>query len=692
MTAAAAAKPTRLGRLIGLFQGRQDLVLVVLLMFAVVMIVFPLPTAVLDVLIAANIGFGVLMLLTAVYLSRPVAFSTLPSVILIATLFRLSISISTTRLILLEADAGHIVEAFGAFVVGGSLIVGLVMFLIITVAQFVVITKGAERVAEVGARFSLDALPGKQMSIDSDARSGEIDIAEASRRRTLLGRESEFYGAMDGTMKFVKGDAIATLLITFVNLVGGIAVGTLEHDMTLAEAAHRFSVLTIGDGLIAQIPALLISVASGIIVTRVASEDAGNLGTDIAQQIGAEPIALRLSGGIVMAMALVPGFPPLVFLALGTMLFGAGMLLRRRPDGTPQGMRPRKGLALGGELADEIAIEPSATATLLLSDALARDLDGPALRAAVRDLRAALLDDYGVPFPTLRLAALAGPGAALQIRVEDIPVLAASLPAGHLLVREPVEHLEILGLTPVAAPDPGRGAEGAWVDLRHRPQLDAAGIAYLDPVQVIAAAVRRAMAEQVAQFVGVQETRAILEGMEPRYPDLVREAQKHVPLQRTADVLRRLVEEGVSVRNMRIVLEALVEWGHREKDPVLLAEYVRIALRRQICHRHGDANRLIPVFLLAPGLEEAVRTAVRHTSVGAFLALDPDVAERLVGRVREVSAAALAQGGQPVVLAAMDVRRHLRGFLHSHGIALPVLAHQELAPEFNVLPLATVSL
>lgn len=319
-----------LNPLVALAAHRSDIVVMAFMILAVVMMVIPLPTLLVDGLIALNISFSLLVLIVAFYIGRPSEFSALPSIILLATLFRLSLSITTTRLILLQADAGEIVDTFGNFVIGGEVVVGLIVFLIITAAQFIVITKGSERVAEVAARFTLDAMPGKQMAIDADMRNGDIDAAEARARRSGLERESQLYGAMDGAMKFVKGDAITGLIIVFINLIGGLIVGMVKYDMVFADAARTYSLLTVGDGLIAQIPALLVSLGAGTVVTRVAGETDGNLGAEIFRQLGSNDRPLTLAGGVLLGGALVPGFPTVTFLALAAVFLGLGFVIRKR--------------------------------------------------------------------------------------------------------------------------------------------------------------------------------------------------------------------------------------------------------------------------------------------------------------------------------------------------------------------------
>ena len=383
---------------------RKDLVLAVMLVMIIFMMVLPLPTLVVDALIAVNMGLSIVLLMAAVYLKSPVQFTTLPSVLLIATLFRLSLSITTTRLILLQADAGSIIETFGNVVIAGDLIVGLVIFLIITIVQFVVITKGSERVAEVGARFTLDGMPGKQISIDSDLRSGTIDLVEAKQRRTLLEKESQLYGAMDGAMKFVKGDAIAGLIIIAVNLIGGISIGTFSRGMALGEASQVYSVLTIGDGLVSQIPALFLSIAAGAIVTRVTTDDSTDLGSDIARQLFQDRRALQIGAGVLAGFALIPGFPSAIFLSLAAAAGVVGFDLpgrwRRRGGDTHDDLHF---WSEGSEALPVAMLHSSTTVTLRLADNLTEVIRPGDINARLREMRKRYAQEMGVPFPVFSI-------------------------------------------------------------------------------------------------------------------------------------------------------------------------------------------------------------------------------------------------------------------------------------------------
>jgi type III secretion protein V len=689
----------RLLRLLAKLSNRGDLVIAILMLTAVVMMLIPLPTFLVDILITANIAISVLILLVSFHVVHPLEFSSLPSVILIATLFRLAITISTTRLILLQADAGQIITAFGTFVVGGSVVVGMIIFLIITIAQFIVVAKGAERVAEVAARFTLDALPGKQMSIDAELRNGDIDQAEARRLRLQLERESQLFGAMDGAMKFVKGDVMASIVIILVNLIGGFAVGTLQNGMSLGEAAVTYSLLTVGDGLVAQIPALLIAVASGTMVTRVGSADGnGDLGRQITGQLLRDPRALALAAAIMIGLALVPGFPTVVFLVLGA-AFGAGAYAIHRPSAKTETVDETRAV----ETAEQLAISPAASIgninaaqstsriVVRLGSELGQSIPEAEFGVQVVRSRRELFADLGVDVPAIGLLvdkALAP--RHIRIDLEGAPILNAEIPAERVLVAEDKTHLDLLGVGHDVGPPVAGRHNTIWVDARHTAVLKEAGLSFFPPVEATGKWLAHTLRLYAGHFVGIQETRRLLSDIEPDYADLVKEARDILPLQRIAEVLRRLVAENVPIRNLRLVLEALIEWGQREQDVVLLTEHVRIALKRQISFRSADRNNIIAAYVLQRSAEEILRAAVQATSSGTFLDLSDEEAQSLVKQIEralsETSAAVL-----PVVLTAMDVRLHMRSLLVHNGIELPVLSYQELAAEFNVQPLATIA-
>ncbi|MGI9505526.1 MAG: type III secretion system export apparatus subunit SctV [Geminicoccaceae bacterium] len=671
---------------------RQDLMLVALMVMTIIMMILPLPTVVIDILLATNMALTVLLLMVGIYLRDPVEFSTLPSVILISTVFRLSLSISTTRLILVQADAGKIVETFGEFVISGNLIVGLVVFLIITVVQFVVITKGSERVAEVSARFTLDALPGRQMSIDADLRNGDIEQAEAKRRRQMLQKESQLYGAMDGAMKFVKGDAIAGLVIIAVNLLGGVMVGTLQHGMSMGEALQVYALLTVGDGLVAQIPALFMSITAGTIVTRVTNEENTNLGSDIAGQLVHNPRTLRLAAVVLFGLGLVPGFPTAIFWTIAMILGGTGILFYLRDKRRSEEAEEARAAAEVSSVTDSPASLPSQEVVdLSLASDLLEAVQSLDIEARLQRLRKSLYDQLGLPFPEInvRVGDQLDEGR-FQIRLDDVPMGDGALRLNKLLLCDEPDHLELADIPG----EPGgpflERSSAIWIDEQHKPALDEAGIGHMDMADCLMASVRHTLTRYASEFIGVQEAHAILAKADSVYGDLVREAQKVVPVQKMADIFRRLLDEGVSIRNLRIVLDALIEWGSKEQDVVLLAEYVRSALKRQICHSYADRQKVLHAFLLERDVEQVLRQAIRQTSVGGYLALSDEDGARLLTTFHQHAERLAADKVRPVVLTSLDIRRFLRSLLAKNNIQVPVLSFQDLAPEFTVQPVVTI--
>ncbi|WBU57196.1 type III secretion system export apparatus subunit SctV [Paracoccus sediminicola] len=669
----------------------QDLALVVLLILIVFMIVLPLPTWLIDLAIGFNLSLSVLILIVAVYLRNPVSLSTLPAILLFATLFRLAIGISTTRMILLQADAGRIVETFGEFVLGGSLVVGIVVFLIITIVQFIVITKGSERVAEVSARFSLDALPGRQMSIDSDMRAGEIDMAEARRRREALQMESEFYGAMDGAMKFVKGDAIAGLIIIAVNILGGLGVGVGQNGMSFPDALQLYSVLTVGDGMVSQIPALIIAISSGIVITRITHEGSSDLGRDIAAQIGGSARPLYVAAVVLLGFAAIPGFPTLTFIALSAAFAVAGLLASRRARASDEAaLEANQGRV---ETRQDLLMVPMPPVQLSVGSGILGSVERGAFEDAALRERTRLFDELGVPFPRLQLSAdPAMPEDRWQLRVENVPVAEGQMPVRKLRLTDQPDAARIAGAPVERGGDAAADLQGWWCPQDAANDLRRAGIPFQTPSDALVRMVGTRLPRHAAEFLGVQEVSALLSATEARYASLVAEAQKALPLQKIAAVLRRLVEEEIPIRNMRIVLETIVDWAPREKDPELLAEYVRAALARQISFKYADEDRLIPAYVVEADIEETIRGAIRQAPSGVYLALEAQQSRKLLDTLKSAVGDVSGHVRPPVFLSSMDIRRFLRRFLANHDINLAVMSHKEVAPNYKVQPLAMLTI
>jgi type III secretion protein V len=623
----------------------SDVALAVLVVLSVGMMIVPLPTFALDLFISLNIAAAVTMLLVAIYVGDALKIATFPSLLLLTTLFRLALEVSATRLILLKANAGQVIAAFGGFVVAGNLVVGVVVFLILTTIQYIVIAKGAARVAEVGARFTLDAMPGKQMSIDAELRAGHIDHNEAHRRRTLLARESQFFGSMDGAMKFVKGDAVAGVVVLLVNIVGGLLIGVLQRDMDLFAALRTYTLLTVGEGLVAQIPALIISTAAGILVTRVSSEEeGGHLGSDIGRQILAQPKALAVTAALLTVLAAVPGLPAVPFLVLGALLgLLAYKLIRTQaaddraggdsaPAGTP--LLVPIGIALSPALGEELL--PARGPSRLRLQWL------PAVRAR-------FFAESGITIPAIdvRIDPAAPAANAYTIAWQEIPVAKGAIPDGEA------------GAT---APCAG---------------------------ELIALDLHRILRRHGYRLVGIQETQVLLDSLERTHPALVREVvPRLVTPVLLADVLQRLAREGISLRHLGDILTALSRCPPGENDAATLAERVRAALQRQITFQYAAPDGSVGVYFVDSMIEETVREAIRRTDTGSHLALEPQLARDIVQAVeRAVSGAARA-----VILTSADIRRHLRGLVENEQPEVAVLAYQELAPEAKLESLGRITI
>jgi len=643
--------------------GSADAALALLVVLVVGLMIVPLPTWMLDVLLATNISVAVAVLLVVLYVPDALAIATFPTLLLITTLFRLALNVSSTRLILLHANAGEVIKAFGNFVVRGNYVVGAVVFLILTIIQFVVIAKGSERVAEVGARFVLDAMPGKQMALDAELRSGSIDSAEARRRRRQLARESQFYGAMDGAMKFVKGDVIAGLIITAINILGGLVIGVVQKGLPAELALKKYGLLTIGDGLVTQIPALVLSTAAGILVTRVASEEPDtSLGTELAGQLMGTPKALRNASLFVFALALVPGLPAIPFVLIGALLFSVSRARSRQlrraeslaaeapsPSATPRG---RKGPAFV-PVVIPWSIELAPDLAELIDDVVRGDeLERAGLRSRAQELRERVFLLLGVPLPPPVVRVIDGlpPGAAV-VSIHEVPA------------------------RPIAV----------QLDMIAQDRIDAVMDGALDE-----------LVSRASEFVGIGETQGLLDRLEQIAPALVRQVvPKPIPLPLLAEILRRLVEERVSIRDLRSILEALATAPAGEKDPLTLTELVRAQLRRATSYRLCGGTGSLAVYLLDAEIEETIRGAIQRTAAGSFLALAPGPARDILAAARRLlSSSPPPQGSAAVLLTQPDIRRYARKLLDSDPTLkdVHVISVSELLPEISLHPLGRASL
>lgn len=610
-----------------------DLLLAVGVVAIVGLLILPLPALAIDFLVAINITVGVLLLLSTLYVTKPLDFSTFPAVLLLSTLFRLALSIATTRMILTEAHAGHIVQQFGEMVAGGELVVGLVVFLIITIVQFVVISKGAERVAEVAARFSLDAMPGKQLSIDSDLRSGLITKDEARARRRTLENESKLHGSLDGAMKFVKGDAIASIIIVLVNLIGGLAIGIFSKGMAAGEAIETYSILTIGDGLVAQIPALFSAMAAGLLVTRTTDEEQErDLGPAIARQMSGKPRVLFIAAGVCVVMALIPGFPVLVFLTIACVLAGSGAMQHPVARGWIN-TQWRRIDTRQAPMPERIEAKP----------------------APLRAVRPLLVEIAAPGLDSSRVNALTGAVAAMLERMQERSGL--PLPAAEI---EPTA-LEF-------------GAAGKWAVYIHDAPIAAGALDDPgDPARIVPA-IEAALRREVGRFLGLQEVTTLLNRIGTDYPDVVKEVVRAVPAAKIAEVLRLLAEEEVPLRNMRDVLEAVAEAGQSERNAIPIADLTRCALRRYLSLPHCVEGRF-PVLVVGAALERFLRENVRTVDGVARLAMEPDHARTMIAMLKRETRAS----GARAILTAFELRRPLRRLVGPDLFEVPILAFNELS-------------
>jgi type III secretion protein V len=659
----------------------SDVFLVFGVIAIVAMMVLPMPIWLIDTLVAVNIAIGVGLILLAIYIPAPVAFSSFPSVLMITTLFRLSLSVAITRKILLEADGGHIIDTFGRMVAGGNLVVGLVVFLIITIVQFIVVAKGAERVAEVSARFTLDAMPGKQLSIDSDLRSGIVDKEEAKRRRKHLETESSLHGALDGAMKFVKGDAIAGIIIIIVNLLGGLAIGVLQREMELSAAIQTYSILTIGDGLVSQIPALLAAVSAGLIVTRSTGDDRDkHLGAAIARQVSGEVRVPIILGVISMLLALVPGFPVFVFLLIGLGFISFALWQMRQQLPWLQRLlrqTPETGKETSAVKAEAELESPAALQLTIDERLLAMCNQQGALSARLATISSKIAQKMGVVIPSLRIQGEA-PLAAENDMSYSLQAFGVSIASGRIPANQNFLPHSSTDITRALIPAlPGQFVPAGTPNA-------------LTPADLMPRHLNQALLRQLSSFIGIQEASNLINRFSREYPDLVKEMLRAVTPQRVADVIKRLIDEQIPVRHLREVFEAITEAAQREKNDVaVMTEWTRIALKRQISGLFSSRDRVIRCVFVHPEFEDRVRNSLRTLPTGVQLALDPETALRFLEEIKKRRPA--GDEWDCVLLCSFDTRRHLRKLIESELFDLPVLSYQELTADLNVVRLGQVS-
>jgi type III secretion protein V len=659
----------------------------------IAMLIIPLPTQLVDFLIGLNIVISILVFMGSFYISRVLDFSSFPALLLITTLFRLALSISTSRLILTQADAGEIIASFGEFVIGESLVVGFVVFSIVTIVQFIVITKGSERVAEVAARFSLDGMPGKQMSIDGDLKAGAIDGKQAAEKRSLLERESQLYGSFDGAMKFIKGDAIAGIIIIFVNFIGGMAIGVGQLGMDMSTAMSTFTLLPIGDGLVAQIPALLIAIGAGFIVTRVNGDD-DNLGRNMMRQLLSNPFVLGVTALLAIAVGVLPGFPLFVFVLIAGAL-GAVLFFRHKSkrDGEK---------AASGANSAALEQEPETDLGLIQNyDDMATEtvalmlLVRPSRLESVREARLAerfrsqFFIDYGIRIPEPHIRGSESlPDGQVAVLINEVRADQFDVQFDRLRIINYAPELQFMDLELTQGVDANK-QPSHWCHAKDKETLTAMNYQLRPAYDELYRCLVILLARNINEFFGVQETKTLLDEMEARYPDLVKEVYRHATVQKISEVLQRLVAERISVRNMKLTLESLAQWASKEKDTIGLVEHVRGGMARYISSKFASGNDL-KVLLLSPEVEDSIRKGIRQTSGGSFLNLEPEVADELLDRLAVSLDTLNVPHKDMVILASVDIRRYMKKFIESRFRELDVISFGEVSDTINVNVLKTL--
>jgi len=674
----------------------KDSAVLVFIVLIVIMLVIPLPTLLLDFLIIINMTLALAILMVAMNTREALQFSIFPTLLLVATLFRLALNVSTTRAILSQGYGGRVIEAFGHFVIGGNPVVGFIIFLILVLIQFIVITKGAERVSEVAARFTLDAMPGKQMSIDADLNAGLITEAEARQRRKQIEAEADFYGAMDGASKFVKGDAIAGMIIVAVNIVGGFVIGMLMMGLSFGESLHRFTLLSVGDGLVAQIPALLISTATGIVVTRASSES--NLGEEITSQLTAYPRSLYIVAGVIALLGLLtPIGIQSTWPVAALVAFAAWRMQQSKAPDAPS--------------TEESAVEEGAQELrrtenvyqLLYTDPvefefgyglipLADSKQGGDLLDRVVMIRRQLAAEMGFVLPVVRIRDnIQLHPNEYQVKIRGTRVASGEVMLDHYLVMGPEEQLQQIPGTETK--DPAFGIPARWVPQAQREEAELAGLTVVDPPSVIATHLTEVFKKHAHELLSRQETQALIDHLKEQQPALVEElVPKHLSVGGVQKVLANLLREKVSIRNLPLIFEALADHASYTQDPDLLTEFVRQALSRQITQQYCPDDGILRVLTFSPALEKRLADSIHRKESGTQLVLDPATSQQLLQRLSE-QIARLAQGGwQPLLLTSPALRPYVRRYLEKWLPDVPVLSYNELEPDVQVQSVGVVQL
>jgi flagellar biosynthesis protein FlhA len=675
----------------------QDIVLALCVVGILAVLVIPIPTWTLDILLSINLSVSVVILLSTIYLRNPVDFAVFPSMLLLLTLFRLSLNVASTRLILSNAEAGSVIDSFGSFVTSGNTAVGFIIFIILVIIQFVVITKGAGRISEVAARFTLDAMPGKQMGVDADLNAGLITETQARERRRIIEREADFYGAMDGATKFVRGDAIAGIIITLVNIAGGLVIGYAYHGMGIQEAARTFTQLTVGDGLVSQIPALVISVSAAMIVTRTTSES--NLGDDLGKQLTRFPRALAVGAAILAIFGFVPGMPTLPFLLVA----GALALIGYQADIFAKEQEAAEAIAEFEE-AEQDEVAPPRTEDLLTIDPMKVELgyglismadqkQGGDLLTRIQIIRQQIATKNGFIVPVIRIVDnMRLKANEYRVLLREAEVARYELVADHYLAMNPgLVTEEVEGIPTL---EPAFGLQAMWVSKSNRDKAERLGYTMVEPSAVMATHLTEVLLAHADELVTREDTQALIENLKATAKTVVEELVPNVlSLGEVQKVLHNLLRERVSIRNLESILEVLADYGTRTKDIDILTEYVRQALARQICSDYKDEKGVLRVVTLSPQIEQAITNATQASDAGgSYVPIEPDLANTIAAATVESVETLASSGYDPLVLTTAQVRRFFKRMVESQIPKLVVLSYNEMDPSLHLESLGQVEL
>jgi flagellar biosynthesis protein FlhA len=677
----------------------SELITVIGVIGVLVVMIIPLPSIILDFLLALNITLAITILLIAMYTIKPLDFFIFPPLLLVTTLFRLSLNVASTRLILLHGNegvlaAGKVIKSFGSFVVGGNYVVGMIVFIILVIVNFVVITKGATRIAEVAARFTLDGMPGKQMGVDADLNAGLIDEDEAKARRAMITREAEFHGSMDGAAKFVRGDAIAGIIITVINIIGGFIIGVLQQKMSVIDAAQNYTLLTVGDGLVSQIPALTISTAAGIVVSRAASEE--TMGKDFSRQFFNYPKAIYVSALTVFFFGLIPGLPHIPFILLSILIGGSVYLL----GGRKQELKIKE---IEEKEKEPMAEGPEPVEHLLIVDPLELEVgyglislvdreQGGKFLDRVRSIRRQFAIEMGMIIPPIHIRDnLQLNSSEYQILLKGVKIAGAELMMNHYLAMDPGDiSRKIEGVETV---EPAFNIPAIWIPEERKEEAKLAGYTVVDDATIMATHLTEVIRKHASELLGRQEVQNLLENLSRSYPKAVEELVPNLlSLGIVQKVMQNLIRERISIRDLLTIVETLADYAVLTKDPDLLTEYVRNKLSRSIINPYIGEDGFLKLITMDPGVEDLLLQGIQKADHGSYLSIDPKIADSIIASIKQEAEKAMSKNIQPILLTSPLIRRHLKKMVEYFIPSLMVLSQSELLSDIGFKSIGKVNL